>query len=253
MIRFKICILFVVFCLPAFGQDDAQKIFNEASSRLLTNNMEMSIHQKITDKKGRVKEKSFDVLIAKFGEEEKTKMTLQQPERAAGITIVFTKTPIEDGIIEVFTPANGKTRKMIATPKNKAMVGSDFAISNYSSRNKDELNIKLLEESEIDGKLCYKLEVQDKTNTKGGKAELMVEQESYEIVQIITYNPKGVKSSISKLSDFQAVEGLKNKFQPMLILTENLEKNQHAEMKILKITPLFDPKAEDFVIDTIPK
>lgn len=248
MARFKIFILFAVFCMPAVGQDDAEKIFSEATSRLMTNNMEMSIHQKITDNKGRVKEKAFDVLMAKFGDEEKTKMTMQQPERAAGITIVFTKTPLEDGVIEVYTPANGKTRKMMATPKNMKTVGSDFAISNYSSRKIEDLDIKLMGKPEIDGKMCYKLEVQEKANSKEGKAELIVEQESYHIVQIITYNEKGVKSTFSKLSDFQAVEGMKNKVQPMLILTDNLLDKQYAEMKILEIKPKNDLKAEEFMI-----
>jgi outer membrane lipoprotein-sorting protein len=211
--------------------------------------MEMSIHQKITDDKGRVKEKTFDVLMAKFGDEDKTKMTMQQPERAAGITIVFTKTPFEDRIIEVYTPANGKTRKMLATPKNMKTVGSDFAISNYSSRTIEDLDIRLLGKPEIDGKMCYKLEVQEKANSKEGRAELIVEQESFHIIQIITYNEKGVKSTVSKFSDFQVVEGMKNKVQPMLILTDNLLDKQHAEMKILEITPKNDLKEEEFMID----
>lgn len=211
----------------------------------------MSIQQKATDKKDRVKEKVFDVLMAKFGEEVKTKMTMKQPERPAGVTIVMTKKPREDGIIEVYTPANGKTRKMIATQKNMAMVGFDFDLSNYSSQKKEDMDITLLEKTEIDGKMCYRLEVKDKANVQGGKAELLIEQKSYRIVQIITYNEKGIKSSISKLSDSQPVEGIKNKVQSMLILTENLVQKKHAEMKVLKIVSKTNLKAEDFQIEQV--
>jgi len=249
MLRIYLYMLFIIWCLPVIGQDEAASVFSKATNRILTNNMEMSIHQKITDKKGRVKEKAFDVLLANFGDEEKTKMTMLKPERAAGITIILTKTPDDEGIIEVYTPANGKTRKMMATPKNIKMVGSDFFISNYSSKKKEDLEIKLLEKQEIDGKMCYKLEIEDKVNSNGGKAELIVEQESFHIIQIITYNEKGEKSTISKLSDFEAVQGIKNKFQPMLITTDNLQDKQQTEIRIVEITPKNNLTAEEFMID----
>ena len=249
MFRFLIFMILVIFCMPIFGQDEAELIFEEATSRLLTNNMEMTVQQKITDKKGRVKEKSFEVLMATFGEAEKTKMTMQKPDRAAGITIVVTKTPGNEGIIEVFTPANGKLRKMIATPKNMATVGSDFALSNYSSQKMEDLDIKLLEEPEIDGKMCYMLEVQKKANSSEGRAEIIVEQDSYRIIQIVTYNEKGAKSSISELSDYQPVKGMKGKFQPMSIFTQNIENQEQIEMLVLQIAPKYDFKEEDFKID----
>jgi outer membrane lipoprotein-sorting protein len=249
MIRFKILTLLILFSLSSVGQNEAEKIFIKATSRLLTTNMEMSLNQKTTDKKGRVKEKTFDVLLAKFGEEEKTKMILKAPERAAGIIIVMSKIPDEDGIIEVYTPANGKTRKMIANRKNMATVGSDFSFSNYSSTNWKDLDIQLLEQQEIDGKPCNVLEVKDKEKTDGGKAELVIEDESYNIIQIKTFGEKGKQKSISKLDNFLPVDGSKGKFQPRFIQTENLEKNQKSELQVLKISMLSNPMKEDFVID----
>lgn len=249
MIRFKILILLVLFSLSSFGQNEAESIFIKATSRLLTTNMEMSLHQKTTDKKGRVKEKSFDVLLAKFGEEEKTKMIINAPERAAGITIVMSKIPDEDGLIEVYTPANGKTRKMIANEKNMATVGSDFSFSNYSSTNWQDLDIELMEPKEVDGKSCNILEVKDKENTNGAKAVLAIEKESYSILHIKTFDEKGTQKSSTKLDDFQPVDGSEGKYQPRLIKTENLEKKQSSEMQVLKISELQNPKEEDFLIE----
>lgn len=249
MIRFKILIILVLFSLSSFCQNESEQLFINATSRLLTTNMEMSLNQKTTDKKGRVKEKTFDVMLAKFGENEKTKMIIKAPERAAGITIVMSKSPNKDGLIEVYTPANGKTRKMIANEKNMATVGSDFSFSNYSSTNWKDLDIILLGENEVEGKSCNILEVRDKEKTKGGKAELTIENETYNIVQIKTYNEKGAQKSISKLDDFQAVDGSKGKFQPRSIQTENLIKKQKAELQVLKISALLNPKEEDFLIE----
>jgi len=253
MIRLKILFLLVLFSQSCFGQNEAEQIFIKATDRLLTSNMKMSLNQKTADKKGNIKEKSFDIMIAKFGEEEKTKMVIQKPERAAGITIVMSRLPDEKGIIEVYTPANGKTRKMIATKKNMATVGSDFSFSNYSSTNWEDLNIKLLEMEEVDGRNCYKLEVNAKENTDGGKAELFVEQDTYSIVKIVTFKKNGTKQSISKLSDFQSAGENNNKFQPGLIQTQNLDKNEFTEIRIEKIAPLNDANPEDFTIKSEQK
>lgn len=249
MIRIRILILLVLFGLNSFCQNEAEKIFIDATSRLLTKDIKMSLNQKTTDKKGRVKDKTFDVLVAKFGEEEMTKMIIKAPERAAGVTIVMSKKPNQDGLIEVYTPANGKTRKMIANKKNMATVGTDFSFSNYSSTNWEELDIKLMAPTEIEDKTCNVLEVKDKEKIDGGKAELIIDEVSNNIVQIKTFDAKGKQKSISNLDNFLPIDGSKGKFQSRSIQTENLEKNQKTELQVLEVSAISNPKREDFLIE----
>jgi len=248
MDRFKLLILLSVFSLPSMGQDDAKMILKKAIDKLLTMNVEMSMDVEETDTKGRVKEKSFDILMAKFGDVEKTRMTMQKPDRAKGITIVFTNIPDELGIIEVYTPANGKTRKMKATPQNMARVGSNFSLSNYASADYDEISCNLLGKQQIDSMSCYQLEVMEQSDSIVFKAEFMVEESTFHIVQIVSYDEDGNQASITKLSDFQPINGAKNKIQPMLILAEDLESNMHTRMVVLNISPRNDLKEEDFSI-----
>ena len=248
MDRFKLLILLSVFSLPSMGQDDAKMILKKAIDKLLTMNVEMSMDVEETDTKGRVKEKSFDVLMAKFGDVEKTRMTMQKPDRAKGITIVFTNIPDELGIIEVYTPANGKTRKMKATPQNMARVGSNFSLSNYASADYDEISCNLLGKQQIDSMSCYQLEVIEQSDSIVFKAEFMVEEITFHIVQIVSFDEDGNQASITKLSDFQPINGAKNKIQPMLILAEDIESNMHTRMQVLNISPRNDLKEEDFSI-----
>ena len=248
MDRFKLLILLSVFSLPSMGQDDAKMILKKAIDKLLTMNVEMSMDVEETDTKGRVKEKSFDVLMAKFGDVEKTRMTMQKPDRAKGITIVFTNIPDELGIIEVYTPANRKTRKMKATPQNMARVGSNFSLSNYASADYDEISCNLLGKQQIDSMSCYQLEVIEQSDSIVFKAEFMVEESTFHIVQIVSYDEDGNQASITKLSDFQPINGAKNKIQPMLILAEDIESNMHTRMQVLNISPRNDLKEEDFSI-----
>lgn len=249
MIQFKITIILLLFSLCSVGQNAAEKIFINATQRLITTNLEMLLTQKTTDKKGRVKEKTFTVLLAKFGNKENTKMIIKAPERAAGITIVVSKVPNKDGLIEVYTPANGKTRKMIANEKNRAMVGSDFSFSNYSFTNWQDLDISILAQNEIEGRDCTILEVKDKVKVDGGRAELAIEKTTNDILEIKTFDGKGKQMSYTKLADFKIVNGSDGKYQPRMISIENFEKNQKSELQVVKVAKLVHPKEEDFILD----
>lgn len=232
------------------GQEDAKTIFNRAIKQVQIYNIEMSMDVKNTDNNGRVKEKSFDVLLAKFGEVEKTRMIMQKPERAAGVTIIFTKPPGEIGSIEVFTPANGKTRKMKATPDNTAMVGFNFSFSDFATRGVDDIDFTMLGTEEVDGQSCYKIGASEKSEEgANSRVEFLVEKNSSNIVQIIIYDEKGKQKNISKLSDFQPIEGIKGKSQPMLILSEDLLNKKSTEIKVQNITAQFNLKEEDFSIE----
>ena len=67
-------------------------------------------------------------------------------------------------------------------------------------------------------------------------------------MQIVSYDEDGNQASITKLSDFQPINGAKNKIQPMLILAEDIESNKHTRMQVLNISPRNDLKEEDFSI-----
>lgn len=244
----KLLILLSLFSLPSLGQDDGKMILEKAINKLLTMNVEMSMEVTETDTKGRVKEKSFDVLMAKFGDVEKTRMIMQKPDRAKGITIVFTNLPDEAGIIEVYTPANGKSRKMKATPQNMARVGSNFSLSNYATADYDEISCELLGKQQIDSMSCYQLEVIEQSDSIDFKAEFSIEENTFHIVQIISYDGDGKQTTITKLSDFQPISGTKNKIQPMLIMAEDIMGNKHTRMQVLNISPRNDLKEEDFSI-----
>ena len=62
MKKIILLIFLTVVYLPAMGQDDAREILNKAIGQLLTVDMEMTMEVEETDPRGRVKEKSFDML-----------------------------------------------------------------------------------------------------------------------------------------------------------------------------------------------
>ena len=230
------------------AQDDAREIYTKATDQLLTENMELVLEMDITDKKGRVKMKGYEVLVARFGDTEKTKMSWQKPEAARGTTVIFTELPGETGLIEVFTPSNGKIRKIKATPDNINMVGSEMRMTNITARDTDELSFRLLGKDEVGGLSCHHIEVKASDAQDHARGELLIEEDSYHIVQINVFDKGGKLTSIVKLSDFQRVDGAVKKVQPMQILTEDIEGKKLTEIRVLKIASRTDLKEEDFML-----
>jgi hypothetical protein len=243
-------LLSVIFTLiipmSLWGQDDAREIFTRATGQMLTQSMEIVMEMNITDKKGRTKEKGYEILMASLGDVEKTKMSFQKPVQAKGTTVIITKHPGETGLIEVYTPANGKTRKLKATPDNMDMVGSEAQITSMTARDPDELAFLFLPPQEVDGKSCYTIVVKDKDFKDQARGELAIEMDSYRIVQIAVFDMYGKQTSLVKLSDFQAVEGAGKKIQPRRIITEDLKTQKITDMRILKVASRTDLSEEDF-------
>lgn len=243
-------LLFVIFTLilpmSLWGQDDAREVFTRATGQMLTQNMEIVMEMKITDKKGRTKEKGYEILMASLGDVEKTKMSFQKPEQAKGTTVIITKRPGETGLIEVYTPANGKTRKLKATADNMDMVGSEAQITSMTARDPDELAYMFLPPQEVDGKNCYTVVIKDKDFKDQARGELAIEMDSYRIVQISVFDMYGTQTSLVKLSDYQAVQGAGNKIQPRRIITEDLKNKKITDMRVLKVASRTDLSEEDF-------
>jgi len=239
-------VMLILISCTSYGQDDARAIYIRATDQLLSENMELLLEVDITDKKGRVKGKSFEVLVAKFGDTEKTKMIWQKPEAAKGTTVIFTEIPGKTGLIEVFTPSNGKIRKLKATQENMNLVGSEAKITSMTSRDPDELIFKLLGEEVVGGITCYNIEVKARENTDASRGVLTVESDTYRIVHITVFDKSGEKTSIVELSDYMPVDGYEHKFQPMRIQTEDFKNKKHTDMRVLKIASRADLRKEDF-------
>lgn len=240
--------LFLLISLSLRAQDDAKEVFTRATDLLLTENMELVMDMEVKDKKGRVKEKGYQILMASFGEVDKMKMTWQKPVQAKGTTVIFTEKPGEVGLIEVYTPSNGKTRKILASEENKARVGSEAMITNITAQDPDKMAFMFLPEQEANGKSCYTVVVKSNDFKDQARGELLVEKDSYHIVQISVYDMYGKQTSLVNLSDFQPVEGARGKIQPRRLVAEDLKEQKVTDMHVTKVVPRKDLKESDFTL-----
>jgi outer membrane lipoprotein-sorting protein len=244
-------ILFLMLSGSLKAQEEAAAIFDKAVDRMLTNQLELSMQIETTDSRGRVDEKEYDILMARFGDADRMRMIMQQPERAKGITVIIIREPGETGVIEVFTPSNGKVRKMKATPENLARIGSGFVLSDYASQAQEDMDFSLIGSEEVDGKSCYMLEARDRDNPSANLAKFLVEENTYHIRQIQVVNETGEMVNITRLSDFQPVEGMSNKVYPIHIQSENFEEQSVTRMQIMKVVHRPDVEEDDFVLEPV--
>lgn len=245
-IRYVYAILFLLCTVTGFAQD-AQAILKKATNKLLLRDMELSLEVKEIRKNGRAKEKEFDVLMGTFKDVDKIRMLMQKPDRAKGVTIVVTNTSGKTGLIEILTPANGKVRKMKATAKNMALVGAGGFSSNYLTIDPEALDVKKLGTEEVDRKSYITLEVQEKLQPENGKARLLIDERTFHITQIISFNADSTQKSQTNFYDFQSVEGT-TKVYPYKVVTTEAGNSSKTEIKILKVSQRVDIKESDFVL-----
>jgi hypothetical protein len=251
MSMLKIVLWIFLITIPVMGQENAAQIFGKAADQLLTENLELSLEIKEIMSNGKSKEKEYDVLISKLDGVERTKTVVQQPDKLKGITIVITDYPEDIGLIEIFTPANGKIRKMQATSKNMELVNSGVSISNYTSKDRSQLSFAFKGTEVFEGKSCFKLQVNDILDPENGNTEYLIEKNTYHILKITAFDQDGTEKSITTYSNFRPIEQLKGKIQPMFMVNKDLKKSKHSEIKILKINARPDLKEENFNIETV--
>ncbi len=230
------------------GQKSAQEIFEKAKDQVLSKNFEMGMDITTTDKKGRVKEKTIRVLMAKIDDIDKTKVSWMKPERAKGTTVVITGSDEDKGIIEVYTPSNGKTRKMKASSANMKMIGSEFSMSNFNSEDSESLNYALLKEEVINNRTCYLIKVTSETAKAESRGQLWIEKSSFKIIQIKVFNAGGKNTRLVKLDNYQSVNETENKIQAMHIINEDYENKKTTEMHVTEILSRNNLTSKDFLL-----
>ncbi len=245
-------VILVVFSTMASAQDIAE-IYTKAINQFVTTNVALSLDVRETNKSGKVKTRSLDVLLGEFGIAEKTRIEIKEPVRAKGIVILITKLPEATGLIEIFTPANGKTRKLKATPKNIALVGSGLFLANFSTTNEKELTFTARKKEKLkEHGICHVIDVIERK--KGGKPEkttLFIKENSFHLVQVVSYTANDTPKNITKFSNFQALDGFKEKVQPMHIITKDIKSNALTEITVNAVTPQSTLTEDDFKIPSL--
>lgn len=235
LIKILIVSLFLLSAKSIIAQDKAKDIFLKATNVLSTENIEMAMAIDVTDDKGQLKAKELTVLMGKFGDEEKTKVVWQQPERAKGTTIIISQPPGETGTVEVYTPSNGKTRKLKATDSNMKMIGSEFSMMSFANYKPDELKYELLSDTIINKISCHQIKVVGTAAKDISGAVLVIRKDTNYIIQATRFGENHKSLYLTQLSDYKKVDGEPTKMYPTKIVTTDYENNKDIVIRITDV------------------
>lgn len=251
----RLLLLSFAFCvmLPSLGQEEAEAVFNKAIGQLMTQDVEMVLEIKEWSSSSRYKLKKYSVLIGVVDTKEKIKTVVLQPEKAKGITILIEKGPKDDGLIQVYTPANGKIRKLKATPKNMALVGSGSSINSIGTVDSEKMRFDPIAKEKCEDTDCYKITTYDKVDPSKGKTVYWIGKSTYRIFEVKEFDSNNKEISSTLLSDYKPIEGVTNKNQPMRIVYFDNKSSKKNEISILQITTRQNLSKEDFEINQINK
>jgi len=242
-------ILFILLTAPLVrAQDSAKEIFLNATELISTENIEMTMTIDETNSKGQSKTKELTVLKGKFGDEERTKVTWQKPERAKGTTIIITQLPSETGTIEVYTPSNGKTRKLKATDSNMKMIGTGFGSINIANYDAENLKYEMLNDTLINSKPCHQIKVSGSGTEDNSSAILLIQKDVNYILQFARFDEKNKTLSLTKISDYKKVEGPSDKMYPTHIVTNDFEDKKDLNIRILSARERSDLTKTSFTL-----
>lgn len=247
-----ICHLFIY--TPVFGQLSAKDIFDRTKEQMLSTNFEMQMDIKTVDKKSRVKKKTVHVLMAKMDQQQKTKVTWLKPERANGTTVVISDLNKDEGTIEVYTPSNGKSRKMKATPANMKMVGSEFSMTGFQAQESERLKHEYIGMELLTDRNCNVIEVRSETAKGESRGVLWIEEGTFKLLQVKVYGSKGKLKQLVELSDHKTIPETADKIQAMHIVNTDYENKKSIELDIISIAHKTDFSHEDFKLpETVNK
>ena len=88
----------------------------------------------------------------------------------------------------------------------------------------------------------------DSSKPQGGRAEVLVEEGSYLILELRIQDEQGNQTNVTSLSDYQSIPGHEGKVQAMHIETMDMEENTQTRMRVLQVAHRPDLTEEDFVI-----
>ena len=250
-IFFLLCLLVGANSLFAATADDAKakKLFGNSKQKFSLKNVRLNLDLEILDKKGNSKSKSLLVAFGEFNQEKKVMIEITAPEKVKGTKILTTNYLDKKGIIEIYMPATGKIRKFRANNRNLKLMGSEIPITQFSSIVDSEFSFSLLENSEVDGVVCYKIKVQKPDDKAYGIAYVSVKEEY--LLRVEKYDNKDQLQSLTVLSDYMKVKNSTSKFYPKLIHVSNFKSGKSSSMKVISLEYVKNVNVASFQIANI--
>lgn len=244
-------ILLIFLILTGFLCTDAQEeeaspkeIFENAVRHLSINNARLLMNMETTDQKGNSKTRELHAFFADTDETKQVLIEITAPDNLKGTKVLSTRHPDGPGIIQVYMPSTGKTRKFRANNRNINRIGNKIPIGHFSTNSYSGYKAISIGQEQINGMACHKIHLRPEEENTYGIAYVTLKGE--QLIRIEQYDQNARMTGFTELSEYRSTNLPGNKFYPRQINIRETNTNEKTEITIKEIKPLTDPKKLDF-------
>lgn len=163
-----------------------------------------------------------------------------------------------DDDIWVYLPAMKKVRRLVASNKKDAFVGTDFSYGDVIGHRVEDWNHKLLREEKIDGKDCHVLEstpIREEVGTNSGYSKRVgwIDKISFVALKGETYDLNGQLLKRISARNIQEVDAKNHKWQPMVLESENVQTGHRTVIEFKNFKANVGVENEKFSVRSLEK
>ncbi|NIM19360.1 MAG: outer membrane lipoprotein-sorting protein [Candidatus Latescibacteria bacterium] len=204
----------------------------------------------IIDSKGRERVRKL-AQVTKLYEDGKTEKKLTRflsPADVKGTGLLIYDYEVEDDDMWLYMPALRKTRRIVSSEKAKSFMGSEFAYADMTPPNLDDFGCKILGEQEINGTLCWEMELipndEDIADEYGFSRRISyIGKEDFVIRGAVYYDLDGSLHKEMTIGKITLLDPENKKYRLLELLMVNKQNGRKSIMKVDQIQ--FNPDVKD--------
>jgi len=214
----SILIMMVFFAtIPVMNAQTASEISKKAAATVELSNFEMTQTLSIFDAKGNQRVRQTTSKSLNSGDATKTLIVFNSPADVAGTSMLVYDYDSKEDDMWIYLPALRKSRRIVSTEKKQSFMGSEFTNSDMSKPNENEYNYKKLADKNINGTICYAIEmvpISKDIEKKYGfsKKVCYIDKVKYLTQKVEYFDATGKITREMVLSKYEPVNGVSGKY-----------------------------------------
>ncbi|MGM0376105.1 MAG: outer membrane lipoprotein-sorting protein [Bacteroidota bacterium] len=244
-------ILLIFFILAGLCRTEAQEeeaspkeIFENAVRHLSISDARLLMNMETTDQKGNSKTRELHASFAGIDETKKVMIEITAPDNLKGTKVLSTRQQEGSGIIQVYMPSTGKTRKFRANNRNMSRLGNKIPAGHFNTSSYTRYKAISIGKEQIKGVACHKIHLRPEEENTYGIAYVTVKGE--QLIKVEQYDQNARMTGLTELSEYRSTNLPGNKFYPRKIKIRETETDEKTEITITDIKSITDPEELDF-------
>ncbi len=251
----RISFLVVVFTFTGIAvlsadTPDGREVIQKSRDVSKVSGLESVSTLTILDSKGRERVRKTAMASKEFdqGRTEKRIIRFLEPADVSGTGMLIFDYENDSDNMWIYMPALRKTRRIVNSDKSKNFMGSEFSNADMTASNIDDFTYHFKGEEEINGKLCFKIEIQpineDIADENGfSKKVSFIDKDSYVLRKSLYYDLDGELLKIMIASKFKLIDEKNGKYLATKMVMENVQNGRKSIMQMEKVQ--FNPNVSD--------